>query len=130
MPTYEEYKKNNMLGHGLLTILNEVATGDLRDLIKDLGISSDTLNFYNTIDYQKQKDNYQSAPSDTQIPYLNKALFSPIDMTDYESAFVGFNEIGGSLPISGYTHLKPLMEDAWPQKDALMSLEVPEKRRI
>lgn len=31
--------------------------------------------------------------------YLMNALFSPLDMTDYEDAFVGFNEVGGSLPI-------------------------------
>lgn len=64
MPTYEEFKKKDMLGHGLLTIINEVSTGDLRELIKDLGITSDTLEFYNTIDFQKKRDNLQNAPSD------------------------------------------------------------------
>lgn len=28
------------------------------------------------------------------------ALFTPIDMTDYENTFVGFDEIGGALPIN------------------------------
>lgn len=51
-------------------------------------------------------------------------------MTEYESTFVGFNEIPGALPISGYSHLKPVLEDLWPQKDALISMEVPEKRKI
>ena len=51
-------------------------------------------------------------------------------MTDYENTFVGWNEIGGALPITGYTHLKPMIEEFWPQKDSLMALETPESRPI
>ena len=33
--------------------------------------------------------------------YFMNALFSPLDMTDYEDNFVGLNEVGGALPIAG-----------------------------
>lgn len=56
------------------------------------------------------------------------ALFSPLDMTDYENQFVNFNEIPGSLPINNYTRLKPLTEEPWPANHALMALEQAEKR--
>jgi len=36
------------------------------------------------------------------------ALFTPLDMTDYENTFVGWNETGGALPINNQTILKPL----------------------
>jgi hypothetical protein len=42
------------------------------------------------------------------------ALFTPLDMTDYENNFVGFNEIEGGLPINSPHLLKPLVEEPWP----------------
>ena len=56
------------------------------------------------------------------------ALFTPLDMTDYENTFVGFNEIGGSLPINNPSLLKPVVEEPWPQNHALVAMEDPEKR--
>ena len=58
------------------------------------------------------------------------ALFTPLDMTNYESTFVGWNEIGGLLPINSLGYLKPLQDEPWAQKDALMAIEDPEKRPI
>jgi hypothetical protein len=28
------------------------------------------------------------------------ALFTPLDMTDYENTFVGYNEVGGAIPFN------------------------------
>ena len=56
------------------------------------------------------------------------ALFTPLDMTDYEDTFVGFNELGAGLPISNVQLLKPVMEDLWPANHALASLEAVENR--
>lgn len=39
-----------MFEQGILTLVNEVATGEMRDLIRDVGINSDTMEFYNTGD--------------------------------------------------------------------------------
>ena len=67
-------------------------------------------------------------PSDHNYNYLMNALFTPLDMTDYESSFVGFNEINGSLPINNYTMLKPMTEEPWPANHALVAIEQAEKR--
>lgn len=56
------------------------------------------------------------------------ALFTPLDMTDYESSFVGFNEVPGSLPINNYSLLKPVTDEPWPANHALMAIEQAEKR--
>jgi hypothetical protein len=42
------------------------------------------------------------------------ALFTPLDMTDYEDTFVGFDEIAGRLPINSPGLLKPVVEEPWP----------------
>ena len=35
------------LEHGILTYVNEAAYGEMRDLIRDVGIANDTIPFYN-----------------------------------------------------------------------------------
>lgn len=42
------------------------------------------------------------------------ALFTPVDMTDYEETFVGFDEVGGALPISDTTRLQDIVEEGHP----------------
>lgn len=73
----------------------------MRDLVRDVGINNDSLEFTNVADLQKKREQLLVFPSDHNFSYLMNALFTPLDMTDYEDTFVGFNEIEGSLPISG-----------------------------
>lgn len=54
--TYSKYENNNQFESGVLTYLNEVAWGDLRDLLKDIGINRETLKFFNTSDMIKNND--------------------------------------------------------------------------
>lgn len=98
--TYAKHLQNTQFENGLLTYVNEGTFGDMNELIKDVGINNDTLEFYNVQDLQKQKERLQVFPSDHNFQYLMNALFTPLDMTDYEDNFVGFNEVGGALPIS------------------------------
>lgn len=56
------------------------------------------------------------------------ALFTPLDMTDYEGSFVGWNELPGAVPITNHTILKPLMDETWPVNHALIALEEMEKK--
>lgn len=51
-------------------------------------------------------------------------------MTDYEDNFVGFNEIGGSLPISHIGNLKPVIEEPWPANHMKAANEKIEKRPL
>lgn len=55
------------------------------------------------------------------------AMFTPLDMTDYEDTFVGWNELYGSVPLNRISWLAPLMEEQHPQTDALVEIAEREK---
>jgi hypothetical protein len=62
--TFSAHQNNPAFENGILTMLNEVATGEMRDLIRDVGINNDTITFYNTEDLQKKRDQLFTYPSD------------------------------------------------------------------
>lgn len=62
--TFSRYEQNPQFEHGILTMINEVSVGDMRDLVKDIGINNDSLEFYNTQDLQKKRENLLVFPSD------------------------------------------------------------------
>ncbi len=66
----------------------------MKELLKDIGIKKENLIYYNFEDYKKVMDTYQLMPSDRKIQYFKNALFVPLNMTDYEESFIGFNELG------------------------------------
>jgi len=37
---------------------------------------------------------------DNQMKYFMNALFTPLDMTDYEDDFTGWNEFAGQAPLN------------------------------
>ena len=114
----------------MLTYINEASYGEMRDLIRDVGISSDNLTFMNVGDLQKKREQLFVHQSDHNFGYLMNALFTPLDMTDYENTFVGFNEIGGGLPINTPQLLRPVVEEPWPVSHGLVALEPVEKRPL
>lgn len=56
------------------------------------------------------------------------ALFTPLDMTDYENTFVGYNEIEGAVPTNSPHLLKPLIEEPWPMNHAPVEITELEAR--
>lgn len=78
----------------MLTYVNEASWGDLRDLLKDVGINKQTIQFANVADLIKKKDSKLHA-SDSNYENLKNARFTQIDMTDYLYDFPSANEIGG-----------------------------------
>lgn len=58
------------------------------------------------------------------------ALFTPLDMTDHEDAFVGWNELPGYVPMNRQSWLSPLQEEKHPQSNQLPGIETQEKRPI
>jgi hypothetical protein len=125
---YESVRRNPQFENGVLTYLNEATYGEMRDLVRDVGINSDSLTFMNVGDLQKKREQLFVHGSDHNFGYLMNALFTPLDMTDYENTFVGFNEIGGGLPINTPQLLRPVTEEPWPQSHGLVALEPVEKR--
>lgn len=115
--------------HGVLTYLNEAAYGEMKDLVRDVGINKDTIPFHNLASIRKLKDNHIHS-SDGNFHYLMNALFTPVDGTDHEEEFVGWNELPGALPINRQSWLSPLQEEKFPQTDKLAAIETLEKRPI
>jgi hypothetical protein len=84
--------------NGVLTYLNEASYGEMRDLVSDVGIRDETIEFTNLAKLNKMKEQSQFV-SDAQQRYLQNALYTPLDMTDYEDQFVSWRELPGALPI-------------------------------
>lgn len=51
------------------------------------------------------------------------ALFTPLDMTDHETNFVGWNEVPGFLPLERPNWLTQIAPEPHPQVDAFMAIE-------
>jgi hypothetical protein len=86
------------------------------------------MEFFNVGDLAKQREKSFVHASDHNFNYLMNALFTPLDMTDYENTFVGFNEIGGALPVNNPSLLRPVIEEPWPANHALVAIESLENR--
>jgi hypothetical protein len=102
----------------VLTYVNEAAWGDLRELLKDIGISNQTIRFSNIADMIKAKEGYLSE-SDKQFANLQNARLTMIDMTEYEYNFPSTNEVG-DIPLTDAAKLNFLKDDPWPQSNALI----------
>jgi hypothetical protein len=51
------------------------------------------------------------------------ALFTPLDMTDHETDFIGWNELPGALPLNRPNWLTEISPEPHPQLDALAAIE-------
>lgn len=60
--TYREFLENTNFDNGVLTYANEAAWGDMKDLLRDIGIRKETIQYSNVADLIKAKDDrfYQS----------------------------------------------------------------------
>lgn len=125
--TYTEFQHNNQFESGVLTYLNEVAWGDLRDLLNDIGINRETLKFYNTSDMVKSNDQRVLDSDKLVRDNLMNARFTSVDMTDYEQDFTGFNEIKGAMPIHSLSTMSDLLPEQWPQTNAMIEVTSMEK---
>lgn len=102
--------------NGILTYLSEAAYGDMEKLVREVGINRDTIEFFNVQDVKELRSK-MSFESDVMLPKLLNALFTPLDMTDYEEDFVGWKEFPGALPISRSQWLDMRRMEPWPQSD-------------
>ena len=124
--TYQNLQQNTQLENGILNYLSEAAYGEMEDLIREVGIKRDTIKFNNVQDWKAARSDMQFE-SDRQFDKLANAMFTPLDMTDYEDDYVGYKELPGALPINRQSWLGPLQKEAWPQTDAVASIEMREE---
>lgn len=90
--TYQEWKKNTEFQNKALGIFHETAFGSMRKLREEIGIENrDTqLPWMKWRDVVEAKEKaYTNPEGDPTFSYLMNALFTPIDMTEYENSFLG-----------------------------------------
>ena len=69
-------------------------------------------------------------PSDRMFGKFMNAMFTPLDMTDYEDDFVSFAEYPGELPLSNVQRLLAYAEEPWPQSDMTAGVSIPDEPPI
>ena len=119
MQVYGEDKNGKQLQHGILTYVNEASWGDLRELLKDVGINKYSINFHNVAEILKAKDNIVM-DSDKNFSTLANSRYLQVDMTDYEEDFPSWNET--DLQFFNIGALGSLVPEKWPQAHALIEV--------
>lgn len=99
--------------HGVLQYINDCAYGDMRELISDVGINDYSIPFVNFGELQKTEEQLMY-DSDQQFKYLAGAMFTPLDGTDHEESFVGWNELPKGVPITNLSWLSPMKDEEFP----------------
>jgi hypothetical protein len=61
---YTGYQNNPSFEYGVLSYLNEAAFGEMKDLIRDIGIHTDNMDVMNVGDYQKKREQLMTHASD------------------------------------------------------------------
>jgi len=106
--------------------LNEGVYGEMKDLIRDVGIRDETIEFVNLAMRNKNADNLAHS-HDYKFKYLESALFTPLDMTDYDDHFVSFSECsGGRATIIENYGIQEMNPESLPQSDKLPAFEIPD----
>ena len=122
IPNNEEFKRHKQFEYGVLTYVAEAAHGEMKDLLNEVHVRKELLPFQNYAELKRARADTMIHPGDSQMKYLLNALFTPVDMTDYEDAFSGWNEFQGEVPISRSNWIQRWNKEQAPQTDALPNL--------
>jgi hypothetical protein len=101
----------------------EAAKGELKDLMDEVHVRKEVLPFINLTEKRRIQGDMTLHESDGNYTYLMNALFTPLDMTDYEEDFVGWNELGGKAPISKPNWVQRWNSENHPKVDCLPNLK-------
>ena len=99
VPNYTERMQNHQFESGVLSYLSNIAKGEMLDLVREVGINRDSMQFTSIQDVLDTEAKFVY-PSDRMFGKFMNAMFTPLDMTDYEDDFVSFAEYPGELPLS------------------------------
>ena len=123
--TFRKGEENTQFENGVLQYLSNAAHGEMQDLIREVGINRDTIQFTSVNDWVEAHGKLMY-PSDRMIPFLQNAMFTPLDMTDYEEDYVGWEQWPGFLPLQNTGKMQMIEREPFPQIDALAAIETPE----
>ena len=102
----------------------------MRDLVKDIGLNQDQ-HYLSSLDWAKERDELIINPDDAQFEYFAHAVFTPLDLMEYEDNFAGYGELRATPNYGGWGMNIPYMEDAlWPDNDTLAAIELIEERDL
>ena len=90
--------------------------------MNEVYVRRETLPFVNWAEHKRRKMDSQIFKGDKQYKFLLNALFMPLDMTDHEEAFVGFDEYQGEVPLSNVNWIQRWNTEKQPQTDAMPNL--------
>lgn len=96
--TYEREQMNTSYEEGMLTYLTESAFGEMHELLQDVGVTRDHLDFTTLDELEEDMQNFTSEDDPRIFTFLN-SRFNMIDMTDYDDNFYNVNEVGEDIPI-------------------------------
>ena len=109
--TYSDLINNAQNANGILTYLEQAAYGDMKDLIEDVGITKNEIPYHNlNAVFEPEKNEFHE--SDDNFDAFQHAMFTPLDMTDHEDNFVGWNELAGDAPLANTNWVHHLDEEA------------------
>ena len=108
---YHDDQHANQFEQGLMLFANEVAYGEMRDLLRDVGINKYTLRFNNSEMVDDAIQGKKIYENDDQIQYLQKGRYNFIDRTDYEDDFPHINEWGHPIPFGSMQHVNSLFTE-------------------
>lgn len=103
-----------------MTYVNEASWGDLKELLKDVGINKHSIRFNNVADILKSRETY-IMESDKNWRVLANQRFQQLDMTDYEFDFPSVNEVP-DLEYFNLGALNGIKPEAWPNVNALIEI--------
>ena len=111
--TYKQFMEHTNLEEGVLTYINEAAGGDLRDLLKDIGVNTHTIQYTSVTDVIKARDEAMVTDSNLKQQNLYNSRITLIDMTDYEDDFGSIREVD-DIPIMSAGYLQTLKREKLP----------------
>ena len=119
IPNYRMIQKE-MTGfeHSILSAVDEIAHGgDMRKLLNDVGIRRKNLNFRRLGEvFRDQEESLMDPATDSQFNGFLSAVFTPIDMTEYQTWQVSEATDEGTMPAIGpnLRYIYEFYEHKWP----------------
>ena len=64
----------------------------MKELLNEVNVRKELLPFVNYTEKKRRTGELMIHPGDNQFKFVMNALFTPLDMTDYEDSFAGWDE--------------------------------------
>lgn len=119
LPTYEKVRRFESFQYGLLLYVAEAAYGELKELMDEVNVRKEYLPFNSITDLRRKAGDLTLNTEEFEgYQVLSQSLFTPLDMTDYEDNFTGWNEFPAKPPLNNTSWVRHWNDEKNPQTDA------------